>query len=159
MSTKLYCGNLPYNTTEDALQGHFSKAGKVQSVRIVMDKMTGKSKGFAFVEMSSAEEAQEAIEQLNDVEFDGRSLRISEARPQEPRTGGGGGRGGYSGGGDRGGRGGGDRGGYSSGGDRGGFSGGGDRGGFSGGGDRGGRGGGFSGGDRGKRSRNFNEEE
>lgn len=115
MSTKLYVGNLPYNTNEESLSLHFSEVGKVVSARIIMDKMTGKSKGFAFVEMSSADEALAAIDKLNGEQFDGRTLRISEARPQEPRVGGGGGdrrpRGGNDsyGGGDRGYRSGGDR--------------------------------------------------
>ncbi len=100
MSTKLYCGNLPYSATEETLSAHFASAGTVVSVRIIMDKMSGQSKGFGFVEMSSPEEAQAAIEKLNSEQFGGRSLKISEAKPQEPRTGGG----------DRGHRGGGDRG-------------------------------------------------
>ncbi|MBI2645292.1 RNA-binding protein [Candidatus Uhrbacteria bacterium] len=107
---KLYVGNLPYSSTEDQLKELFSQAGTVESARIITDKYSGRSKGFAFVEMSSAEEAQKAIQTLNKVELDGRALAVSEARPQEdrPRFGGGhgngggsrfqGGRGGYGGG-------------------------------------------------------------
>jgi RNA recognition motif-containing protein len=100
---KLYVGNLPYSTTEDQLKELFSQAGAVESARIITDKYSGRSKGFAFIEMSSEEEAQKAIQTLNKVELDGRALAVSEARPQEdrPRFGGhgnSGGRGGYGGG-------------------------------------------------------------
>lgn len=104
MAKKLYVGGLPYSTTEDALRDAFSKAGKVESATIIMDKMTGRSKGFGFVEMSNDEEAQAAIEMWNGKEFDGRNLTVNEARPMEPRaprTGGAGGgfnRGGSGGG-------------------------------------------------------------
>jgi len=104
MATKLYVGGLPYSTQEDALKAHFAQAGNVTSAVIIMDKMTGRSKGFGFVEMSTAEEAANAISMFNDQEFEGRKLTVNEARPMEarpPRTGGNGG--GY-GGGSRGGR-------------------------------------------------------
>ena len=111
MATKLYVGGLPYSTQEDALKEYFAQAGSVTSSVIIMDKMSGRSKGFGFVEMASAEEAAKAIEMFNDVEFEGRKLTVNEARPMEarpPRTGGGGGYGGGQnggyGGGSRGGR-------------------------------------------------------
>jgi len=107
MATKLYVGGLPYSTQEDALKEHFAQAGSVTSAVIIMDKMSGRSKGFGFVEMSNDAEAQNAISMFNGQEFDGRKLTVNEARPMEarpPRTGGfGGGNGGY-GGGNRGGR-------------------------------------------------------
>jgi len=108
MGNKLYVGNLPFSATEEALTAEFSKVGNVDSVKIITDRATGRSKGFAFVEMNSDDLAMKAIESLNGQDFGGRSLKISEARPQESR-GGGGGRGGFGGG--RGGGGGG-RGGY-----------------------------------------------
>lgn len=132
MGKKLYVGNLPYSATDSKLVEHFSQAGTVESAKVIMDRDSGRSKGFGFVEMSSDQEAANAIEKLNGQVLDGRPLNISEARPQAPREGGGGGRGGFGGGGGYGGGGGG--GGYGGGG------GGGDRGG-RGGGDRGGRGG------------------
>jgi RNA recognition motif-containing protein len=104
MATKLYVGGLPYSTQEDALREYFSTAGNVTSAVIIMDKMSGRSKGFGFVEMASDEEAQSAISMFNDKEFEGRKLTVNEARPMEarpPRTGGS--NGGY-GGGSRGGR-------------------------------------------------------
>jgi RNA recognition motif-containing protein len=115
MSTKLYVGNLSFNTSNEDLQDLFGQAGTVESVNIVEDRDTGRSRGFGFVEMSSKEEATAAIEQLNGKEIDGRSLTVNEARPREERSGGGGGgnrgggggRGGYGGGGGRGGGGGG----------------------------------------------------
>lgn len=108
MATKLYVGGLPYSTTNDELSAHFSAAGSVSSATIIMDKMSGRSKGFGFVEMSSDAEAQAAVEMFNGKDFGGRNLTVNEARPMEarpPRSGGsfGGGNGGY-GGGDRGGR-------------------------------------------------------
>ncbi len=108
MATKLYVGGLPYSTQEDALKEYFAQAGSVTSAVIIMDKMTGRSKGFGFVEMSNDEEAQKAVSMFNDQEFEGRKLTVNEARPMEarpPRTGGysGGSNGGY-GGGNRGGR-------------------------------------------------------
>jgi cold-inducible RNA-binding protein len=101
MASKLYVGNLSYNTSEEALADIFAACGNVQSCKVITDRDTGRSKGFAFVEMSSSEEAQRAISELNGSQLDGRQLNVSEARPQEPRNGGGGGGGG------RGGRGGG----------------------------------------------------
>jgi len=142
MSSKLYVGNLPFAATEDSVRAHFAQSGNVASVRLIIDKMTGRGKGFGFVEMSSPEEAQAAITKFNGIEFEGRALRVSEAK-SEPRSGGGGGgggRGGFGGGGG-GGRG---RGGFGGGGGRGGFGGGGGggrgRGGFGGGGGYGDRG-------------------
>ena len=104
MGTKLYVGNLPFNTTENELQELFSQAGAVQEVTLMQDRFTGKSRGFAFVTMSSEEEAQNAISKLNGHSIEGRSLTVNEARPREARPPGGGGRGGYGGGGGYGGR-------------------------------------------------------
>jgi len=101
MATKLYVGGLPYSVQEDALKDLFAQAGNVTSAVIIMDKMSGRSKGFGFVEMATAEEAQNAISMFNDQEFEGRKLTVNEARPMEarpPRTGGSGGYGGGSGG-------------------------------------------------------------
>jgi cold-inducible RNA-binding protein len=115
---------LPFTTTNDQLNEMFAKFGNVTSAKMIMDRDTGRSKGFAFVEMSSDQEAAAAIAKLNGQDMGGRNLIVNEARPMEPRTGGfgGGGGGGGGRGGDRGGRGGG--GGYG-GGDRGGRGGGG----------------------------------
>jgi cold-inducible RNA-binding protein len=101
MGTKLYVGNLPFNTTENELQELFAQAGAVQEVTLMQDRFTGKSRGFAFVTMGSDEEAQNAISKLNGQSIEGRPLTVNEARPREPRApgGGGGGRGGYGGGG------------------------------------------------------------
>ena len=111
MSTKLYVGNLSFNTSSQDLETMFAEAGTVQSANIVEDRDTGRSRGFGFVEMSSAEEAQAAITAFDGKEFDGRSLKVNEAKPRENRNGGGGGggggRGGYGGGGGGGGYGGG----------------------------------------------------
>ena len=98
MGTKLYVGNLPFNTTENELQELFSQAGAVQEVTLMQDRFTGKSRGFAFVTMSSDEEAQNAISKLNGQSIEGRPLTVNEARPRESRPPGGGGRG-YGGGG------------------------------------------------------------
>ena len=100
MGSKLYVGNLPFNTTEQSLNELFADHGAVTSARIITDRETGRSKGFGFVEMSSADEAQGAIENLNGQEFQGRKLVVNEARPQEPRAprGNGGGFGGGRGG-------------------------------------------------------------
>jgi cold-inducible RNA-binding protein len=98
MGTKLYVGNLSFNTTENELQELFSQAGTVQEVSLMQDKFTGKSRGFAFVTMSSDEDAQNAISKLNGQTVEGRALTVNEARPREPRPPGGGGRG-YGGGG------------------------------------------------------------
>ena len=105
MSTKLYVGNLSFNTSNEDLQELFGQAGTVESVNVVEDRDTGRSRGFGFIEMSSKEEAQTAIEQLNGKEIDGRALNVNEARPREDRGGGGGG-GRSGGGGNRGGGGG-----------------------------------------------------
>jgi cold-inducible RNA-binding protein len=105
MGTKLYVGNLPFNTTENELQELFSQAGAVQEVTLMQDRFTGKSRGFAFVTMSSDEEAQNAISKLNGHAMEGRQLTVNEARPRESRPPGGGGRG-YGGGGGGGGYGG-----------------------------------------------------
>lgn len=102
MGTKLYVGNLSYQTTENDLRSHFEEVGTVQSCDLILDKFTSKSRGFAFVEMGTADEAEAAIRELNGKEFDGRALVINEARPREergPREGGGGGYGGHRGGG------------------------------------------------------------
>ena len=135
MSTKLYVGNLSFRTTSEDLQEFFGQAGTVESANVITDRESGFSRGFAFVEMASAEEATAAVTMFNGQELDGRSLVVNEARPREERSGGGGG--GY-GGGNRGGGGGGGRGGYGGGGGgRGGNrGGGGGGGGYGGGGDR-----------------------
>ena len=100
MGTKLYIGNLSFNTTENELQELFSQAGTVQEVTLMQDKFTGKSRGFAFVTMGSEEDAQNAISKFNGQTIEGRPLTVNEARPREPRPpGGGGGRGYGSGGG------------------------------------------------------------
>ena len=85
MNNKLYVGGLPYSTTENQLQELFASHGSVQSARIITDKFTGRSKGFGFVEMSSASEAQSAIRALDGRDFEGRNLTVNEARPQERR--------------------------------------------------------------------------
>src|SRR5260370_649912 len=103
MSKRIYVGNLSYQTTEGDLANLFEQIGEVESVSIITDRDTGRSKGFAFVEMGS-DEADKAIADLNGTEFNGRALTVNEARPRQERSGGGGGRGGYGGG--RGGRGG-----------------------------------------------------
>ena len=98
MSTKLYVGNLAFQTTSQELQELFASAGTVESASVVEDRDTGRSRGFGFVEMSSKEEATAAIEQFNGKEFNGRNLNVNEAKPREPR--------GFGGGGNRGGGGG-----------------------------------------------------
>jgi cold-inducible RNA-binding protein len=105
MANRLYVGNLPYHATEDLIQSHFAAAGEVVSVQLMLDRMSGQSRGFCFVEMASAEAAQKAISDLNGKDFAGRSLRVDVA---EERRGGGGG-GGGGGGRDRDGGGGGGR--------------------------------------------------
>jgi cold-inducible RNA-binding protein len=114
MSMKLYVGNLSFQTSSEDLQQLFSQAGTVESVSIIEDRETGRSRGFGFIEMSSKEEGTAAIAQFNGKEMNGRNLTVNEAKPRENR-GGGGGRGGFGGGGGRGGFGGG-RGGNSGGG-------------------------------------------
>jgi len=100
----LYVGNLPYTTSEDDLRQAFEAHGQVSSVNIIMDRETGRSRGFAFVEMPNDEEAQAAIDALNLSDLDGRNLTVNEARPREERRGGGGGGGGPRRGGGGGGR-------------------------------------------------------
>jgi len=85
MAKKLYVGGLSYDTTENSLREYFSQAGAVESAAVITDKMTGRSKGFGFVEMSSDAEATAAIEKFNGKEFEGRSLTVNEARPKEER--------------------------------------------------------------------------
>jgi RNA recognition motif-containing protein len=111
MGRKLYVGNLAYGVSDSDLQQMFEAHGAVQSAQVIMDRETGRSKGFGFVEMGTDQEAQAAITALNGKEVDGRALTVNEARP---KTEGGGGRGGAGGG--RGGSGGGGRGGYGGGG-------------------------------------------
>lgn len=112
MGKKLYVGNLPYSTDDAALEAQFSECGKVESARVITDRDSGRSKGFGFVEMSTDEEANAAIEKFNGTPMGGRNMTVSEARPQAPREGGGGGgRGGGGGGRGFGGGGGGGRGG------------------------------------------------
>ena len=124
MGKKLYVGNIPFSADENALRDLFSQADGVDSVNIIKDRDSGRSKGFGFVEMATDDGAQRAITEFNGKEFQGRALTVSEARPQAPREGGGGG-GGFRSGGGGGGRGGprgggrgGDRGGRSDGGNR-----------------------------------------
>ena len=100
MSAKLFVGNLTFTATENDLQDYFAQAGVVVSVNIMQDRMTGRSRGFAFIEMSSKEDAEKAIQMFHSKDFQGRPLTVNEARPREDRPpGGGGGGGGYRGGG------------------------------------------------------------
>ena len=97
----MYVGNLPYSATEQAITDAFAQCGTVESAKIITDRDTGRSKGFAFVEMSSDAEAESAISKFNGADYDGRAMTVNEARPMAPRDnkfGGGGGRGGFSGG-------------------------------------------------------------
>ena len=103
MGKKLYVGNLAFSVDSDSLTNVFAQFGTVESAKVITDRDTGRSKGFAFVEMSTSDEASKCIQEMNGREHEGRQMNISEAKPQEPRTGGGGGRGGGGGGG-RGGR-------------------------------------------------------
>jgi len=98
MSRKLYVGNLPFSATEQTILSKFAECGTVESVKLITDRDTGRSKGFGFIEMGSESEARAAIETLNNTDFDGRPLRVNEAKPQKKRSSGGG-RGGYGGGG------------------------------------------------------------
>jgi RNA recognition motif-containing protein len=124
MGKKLYVGNLAYSMNDSDLQQIFEPHGTVSSAQVIMDRDTGRSKGFGFVEMGSESEAQAAIAALNGAEVDGRTLTVNEARPKTDTRGGGGGGRGYGGGG----------GGYGGGGGGGGYGGGGGRGGSGGGG-------------------------
>ncbi|MBI3627167.1 MAG: RNA-binding protein [Candidatus Sungbacteria bacterium] len=85
MAKKLFVGGLSYDTTDSSLREAFSKAGTVESAAVITDKMSGRSKGFGFVEMSSEDEAANAISTLNGKNLDGRAITVNEARPQEPR--------------------------------------------------------------------------
>src|SRR5437870_6339129 len=143
MGNKLYVGNLSYNVRDDDLQQAFAQYGTVSSAKVMMDRDTGRSKGFGFVEMGSDAEAQAAINAMNGQALDGRAIVVNEARPREERPGGFGGGGGRSGGG----------GGFGGGGGRsggGGFGGGGGGGYGGGGGGRSGGGGGYGGGGGGR---------
>ena len=93
-NNKLYVGGLPYSVTDDKLQELFAPHGTVESARVITDRMTGRSRGFGFVEMSSQAEAEEATKNLNDTDLEGRKLAVNEAKPQQSRDGGGGGGGG-----------------------------------------------------------------
>lgn len=95
MGTKLYVGNLAFSVTDEALQNIFAETGTVASAKVITDRESGRSKGFGFVEMSSETEAQESIKRLDGQNFEGRPLKVSEARPQAPRSD----RGGFGGGG------------------------------------------------------------
>lgn len=103
MAKKLFVGGISYSTTEDVIRDAFAQSGTVESCSIILDRMTGRSKGFGFVEMATDEEAQKAVEMWNGKELDGRTLTVNEARPMEPRaprsggSGGGFNRGGYGG--------------------------------------------------------------
>lgn len=100
MGKKLYVGNLPFSATDQILIDTFSQCGKVESAKIIMDRDSGRSKGFGFVEMSTEAEAQDAINKFNGADYDGRPMTVNEAKPMQPRDGGGGGgRGGFGGGG------------------------------------------------------------
>ncbi len=85
MATKLFVGGLSWDTKEDSLKNFFSQAGDVVSATVITDKFSGRSKGFGFVEMSSEQEAQKAIKELNGQSLDGRNITVNEARPQQPR--------------------------------------------------------------------------
>ncbi len=99
MATKLFVGNLPFSATGTELEGLFGQVGAVTSSNVISDKFTGQSRGFGFVEMSSAQDAQAAIEKFNGYELQGRALTVNEAKPQENRGGGGGGGRSFGGGG------------------------------------------------------------
>jgi RNA recognition motif-containing protein len=116
MSKRIYCGNLTFQATEDDVRNLFTPFGEVTDVHVVMDRETGRSRGFAFAEMATPDQAKAAIEGLNGREVGGRTLKVNEAQAREDRGGGGGGRGGYGGGGGYGNRGGGGGGGYGRGG-------------------------------------------
>ena len=86
MATKLFVGGISWNTRDETLKAHFEKVGMVVSATVIFDRVTKKSKGFGFVEMSTEEEAKRAVTELNNSELDGRNILVSEARPQEPRS-------------------------------------------------------------------------
>ena len=94
MGNKLYVGNLPFSVTEEGLSSKFAECGTVDSAKLITDRDTGRSKGFGFVEMSSDDEAQEAISKFDGQDFEGRNIKVNEAKPQAPREN----RGGYGGG-------------------------------------------------------------
>lgn len=96
MATKLYVGSLAYSVNDDQLKELFAAAGTVTSAQVIVDRDSNQSKGFGFVEMSTDDEAKEAIKLLNGKEIDGRAIVVNEARPKEDRSGGGGGGGGYN---------------------------------------------------------------
>ena len=104
MSSKIYVGNLPYSVSDATLESNFSEFGSVSSAKVKIDRETGRSKGFGFVEMATEEGAQEAIRRFNGFTLDSRALTVNEARPREERSGGGGGFGGGNRGGGGGGR-------------------------------------------------------
>jgi RNA recognition motif-containing protein len=110
MSNRLYVGNLPFHATEDLINQKFSTCGEVREVALMLDRMTGQSRGFCFVEMATQEGAEKALNELNGQDFEGRALRVDVAQERPRGGGGGGGGGGFRGGGGGGGRGG-DRGG------------------------------------------------
>jgi RNA recognition motif-containing protein len=85
MSKKLYVGNLPYSTTEQSLADTFSECGTVETAKLIMDRDSGRSKGFAFVEMSTDDEANRSIDRFNGAQWEGRAINVSEAKPQAPR--------------------------------------------------------------------------
>jgi RNA recognition motif-containing protein len=89
MGKKLYVGNLPFSATEESLKEAFSRFGTVESVAVITDRYTGQSKGFGFVEMATSQEAAEAVRKLDGTEMEGRAIKVSEARPQAAREGGG----------------------------------------------------------------------
>jgi cold-inducible RNA-binding protein len=96
MAKKIYVGNLPYTINDESLQNMFQEFGSVESAKVITDRDTGRSKGFGFVEMANDEEAVKAINELNEKDFDGRKVKVNEAKPQEKRSGGGFNRGGRS---------------------------------------------------------------
>lgn len=149
----IYVGNLPFSATEEEVAELFAPFGAVEKVKIVMDRETGRPRGFCFVTLADSSRVKEAADAVNGQELGGRPLRVNPAEPREPRPGGfgggggGGGRGGF--GGDRRGGGGGGKGGYGGGGGKGGYGGGGGKGGYGGGGKGGGGKGGYGGGGKG----------
>ena len=86
MNKRLFVGSLPFSTTDEELKEYFSQAGNVTDAKVIMDRMTGRSRGFGFVEFETTEEAQKAIDQFNEAEYEGRTLTVNEAREQAPRN-------------------------------------------------------------------------